>query len=112
MTESHGWESLYQAEITRAENARSRGNEGMARVCARRAVGIILGEYFRRRNISARTTSAYDRMRQVERIPNFPVDILPLVKHFLVRISTNYTLPIDADLVMEAKEIRSRLINE
>ncbi len=112
MTELNDWESLYQAEITRAEDARSKGNEGMARVCARRAVGIILGEYFRQRNISARSTSAYDRMRLVVKIPDFPVDILPLVKHFLVRVSTDYTLPIDVDLVMQAKQIRSRLINE
>jgi hypothetical protein len=110
MTEINDWESSFQTEITRAEDARSRGNEGMARVCARRAVGIVLGEYLRRRNIPAGITSAYDRLRQVEKIPDFPVDIFPLVRHFLVRISTNYTLPIDADLVMEARQIRARLI--
>ena len=31
-------------EIERAIAARMAGNEGMARVCARRAVGIILGD--------------------------------------------------------------------
>ena len=35
----------YDQEINRAEKARQDGNEGMARVCARRAAGIVVGEY-------------------------------------------------------------------
>jgi len=112
MTGTESWEILFQAEINQAEDARTKGNEGMARVCARRAVGIVLGEYFRRENIAPAKTSAYDRMRQVEKLPDFPGDVLSLVRHFLVRINPDYSLPIEADLIDEAKQIRETLLEK
>jgi len=106
MTLENEWESLFQAEIRQAENARTEGNEGMARVCARRAVGIVLGEYFRRNHIPLENPSAYDRLRFLEKVPNVPDDVLALVQHFLVRVTPDYALPVDADLIAEAQQIR------
>jgi hypothetical protein len=34
------WQERYQNELERGEQARRDGNEGMARVCARRAAGL------------------------------------------------------------------------
>jgi len=44
--ESVNPQAQIDAEFKHAEQARSRGNEGQARVCARRAVGIAAREYF------------------------------------------------------------------
>jgi hypothetical protein len=43
-----------------AVEVRARGNEGQARVCARRAAGAVLREYFQRRGLPVRSPSAYD----------------------------------------------------
>jgi len=91
MDERSDWETLYNAEISKAESARLRGNDGQARVCARRAVGIVLGEYFHRNNISNITKSAYDRLRYAENFPNFSNEVHSMIGHFMVRINPTLT---------------------
>ena len=39
------WKEKLQKEFERAQIARASGNEGQARVCARRAAGIAIREY-------------------------------------------------------------------
>jgi hypothetical protein len=110
MTEGQAWEILYKTEINHAENARSQGKEGMARVCARRAVGIIIGEYFRRNQIPINNPSAYNRLRLIEKMPDISDDLLTLIQHFLVRVSLDYRLPLEVDLIAEAQQIRKVLL--
>ncbi len=110
MTEGQAWEILYKNEISHAENARSQGKEGMARVCARRAVGIIIGEYFRRNQIPINNPSAYNHLRLIEKMPDISDDLLTLIQHFLVRVSLDYRLPLEVDLIAEAQQIRKVLL--
>jgi hypothetical protein len=112
MTEENIWETHFQAEINQAEYARSEGNEGMARVCARRAVGIVLGEYFRRNQIPLNSPSVYDRLRMIEKIPGISADLLIKIEYFLVRVNPDYTLPVEADLIVEAQQIRRILLGK
>jgi hypothetical protein len=112
MTEGNVWEIRFQAEIDHAEKARADGNEGRARVCARRAVGIVLGEYFRRNQITFESPSAYDRLRFVQKMPDIPSDLLVMFRHFLLRVSPDYTLPIESNLIDEAWQIRRILLEE
>ena len=51
MSEKPAWEAFYKAEMQNAEAARRSGNEGKARVCARRAAGAVIGEYLIQRLI-------------------------------------------------------------
>ena len=60
---SEEWQKSFQEEIERALQARAKGNEGRARVCARRALKHIIAEYLRRKNIHANTQSAYGLIR-------------------------------------------------
>jgi hypothetical protein len=112
MNDRQEWEILFQAEINRAENARSAGNEGMARVCARRAVGIVLEEYYHRKQILLESPSAYDRMRFIEKLPDISDEILTMIQHFLVRVSPDYSLPVEADLIAEAQQLEIILLNK
>jgi hypothetical protein len=106
------WEIHFQAEINHAQNARLKGNEGMARVCARRAVGIVLGEYFRRNQIPLDSPSAYDRLRYIEKMIDMPDELLIKIQYFLVRVSQDHTLPVDADLIAEAQQIKNFLLGK
>ena len=60
------WQTQIEAEFERAEQARARGNEGQARVCARRAAGIAVREYLTRSGIRPPSTSAYDLLNLVK----------------------------------------------
>ncbi|MBM2849365.1 MAG: hypothetical protein HW418_2307 [Anaerolineales bacterium] len=42
-------QATVERELAQAHKARAAGNEGQARVCARRAAGIALREWYKRR---------------------------------------------------------------
>jgi len=101
----------YQLELEMAQAARASGNEGKARVCARRAAGIIVGEYFKQRGIGLSDPSAYARLKYLISLPDIPAEIRQVVEHFLVRVDTDQNLPISADLIAEAGWLESKLLN-
>lgn len=95
--------------MTRAEQARTLGNEGMARVCARRAAGIVIQNYFTRIGYSIPGNSAYDYIRQLAMLPSIDHQTRQVAEHFLVRITQEYTLPIEADLLADARWLAEKL---
>ena len=99
-----------QEELVQAESARAGGNEGMARVCARRAAGIAAGEYIRRRGLNYSVTSAYDRLNFLAGSDSVPDDIRQVTGRFLVRVMPDHTLPIETDLVAEARWLVDKLL--
>jgi hypothetical protein len=104
------WQTRFESEIRLAQQARQAGNEGRARVCARRAAGAALGEYFRRRGLDVRTPSAYDRLRIFENLGDIPQDVRQAAGHFLARITPEHALPVEADLIAEAVWMKERLL--
>jgi hypothetical protein len=106
------WKEKFQQEIEGAERARQAGNEGMARVCARRAVGAVVEEYFSRHGIAGSGHSAYDRIRQLIADPGTGDEIREIAGHFLVRITPDQQLPIQADLIKEARWLADYLIRD
>ena len=110
MFENGSWEIAYQGEIELAEQARSSGNEGMARVCARRAAGIIIGEYFARSGIQERNRNAYERIAQLRGTPGIPKDVQEIVDHLLQRVNSDHNLPFEADLILETRQLAEKLL--
>lgn len=98
-------------EIRQAEAARAGGNEGMARVCARRAAGIAVGEYLRRHGMEFSNPGAYARLNFLLQLPQTPPAIQEVVNHFLVRINPDHSLPIHADLIAEARWLANELLS-
>jgi quercetin dioxygenase-like cupin family protein len=108
MTET--WREKFEAELRQAEAARQAGNEGMARVCARRAAGHVLGEYYTRRELPFYGPSAYDHLRSLKDLPDVPEGVREVARHFLVRITPEHTLPVEADLIAEARWLADALL--
>jgi len=104
------WQTRFEAELAAAEEARRRKNEGRARVCARRALGVLLDAWFEAQEIPYRNPSAYDKVRFFVTLEHLPEDVRATARHFLVRVTPEYTLPIEADLVEEARWLRERLL--
>ncbi|MGA7193325.1 MAG: hypothetical protein WBW94_06805 [Anaerolineales bacterium] len=97
------------AEFERAQQARSRGNEGQARVCARRAAGIAAREYFVRRGETIRTPSAFDLLNLLIEDSSLSDDLRQLAAHLTLRVNEEFKLPADIDLIAEAKKLYERL---
>jgi len=104
------WKTDLQREFEMAQAARARGNEGQARVCARRAAGISLREYFHRRGSVARTRSAYDLLQEFTELDDTPPDLREIARHLTLRVTDEFKLPMEVDLVEEAQTLCERLL--
>jgi len=92
-----------QIEFDRAVQARARGNEGQARVCARRAAGIAIREYLTRQGIRPPSSSAYDLLNLIKDDPHLSSTLKQIAEHLTLRVTEEFKLPVDADLVAEAR---------
>jgi len=97
------WKARFDAETARAAAARAAGAEGQARVCSRRAAGIAIGEYFGRRGLPVVSSSAIDRLIALRALPDLLPQAAGLVDHLLVKVNEDFNLPIEADLIADAR---------
>ena len=104
------WQTEIEAEFEKAEQARGRGNEGQARVCARRAAGIAIREYLTRRGIRPPSVSAYDLLNLLKDDPHLAPDLKRIVDHLTLRVTEEFKLPVEADLVAEARRFCQELL--
>jgi HEPN domain-containing protein len=106
------WKEKLQKEFELAESARARGNEGQARVCARRAAGIAIREYYARRGKNIRTPSAYDLLQMLANEPQIFPEIRQVAGYLTLRVNEEFKLPVDVDLLAEARKLCDRLLKE
>ena len=104
------WKVEMQNEFDRAAQARERGNEGQARVCARRAAGIAIREYLARQAIRPPSSSAYDLLNVIKDDPHLSPDLKHIAEHLTLRVTEEFKLPVDADLVAEARTFCEELL--
>jgi hypothetical protein len=105
------WEISYQQELEGARAARLVGNEGKARVCARRAAGLLIAEYIRRKGLPPPGPSAYDLIRYLNGLPELPPGVTHVTGHLLLRINPDHSLPVEADLIAEVEWLKSALMS-
>jgi hypothetical protein len=99
-------------EFEKAQQARISKNEGQARVCARRAAGIAARDYLTRNGTQVPNMSAYDLLVLLKEDTNLSPDMHLLVDHLTVRVTEDFVLPFDADLIAEARVLCDYLLNE
>jgi hypothetical protein len=104
------WRSQIQAEFDKAEQARSRGNEGRARVCARRAAGLAARQYFARQGRRVHTTSVYDVLNLLIEDRTLDDDLRQASRYLTMRVNEEFNLPVDVDLVVLARKLCERLL--
>ena len=97
------WRTDMEAEFEKAEQARARGSEGQARVCARRAAGIAIREYLTRRGIRPPSASAYDLLNLLKEDSSLSPRLKLIADHLTLRVTEEFKLPIDVDLIAEAR---------
>jgi hypothetical protein len=106
------WRERFELELANAESARRRGNEGQARVCARRAAGIVAAEYYARRGLAPRTGSALDVLQQLRTDAAASANILASLDNLMLQVDDQFRLPAGVDLIAEARLLRSELFPE
>lgn len=104
------WRNQLIAEFALAEKARAEGNEGRARVCARRAAGIAIREYFNRKGRQVSGSSAYDLLNSLVESPDISPELKQIASHLTLRVSEDFTLPAGIDLVEESLQLCNALL--
>jgi mycoredoxin len=99
----------WQIELINARRARQEGNEGKARVCARRAAGAVAYDFLTRRGVPVWTASAYEALQALARLPGLDPDLQSAAAHLTLRLTEAFTLPVDVDLIAEAEFLINRL---
>jgi len=97
-------------EFQLADQARAKGNEGQARVCARRAAGIAVREYLTRNGKSTGNASGYDLLNILKDDPLLSPDLKLIADHLTLRVTEEFKLPVKADLVAEARKLCDELL--
>jgi hypothetical protein len=106
------WKVEYQKELEHATVARLNGNEGMARVCARRAAGIVIGEYLNRHGHSSLTHRSYDLLTLFISLPDLNPNDKRFANHFLIKVNQDHKFPIDTDLISDVMWLEKSLLGE
>ena len=99
-------------EFEKAQQARINKNEGQARVCARRAAGIAIREYLTRNGTRIPSMSAYDLLNLLKEDALLPPDLKLITDHLTVRVTEDFELPVQADLIAEARVLCDWLLNQ
>lgn len=103
------WEISYLHEIEQATHARNAGNEGRARVCARRAASFLIAEYLNRQGMQITSSSAHDRLRYFSTLPGLSPAAYEITGHLLMRVDKTFSLPDKIDLIADTQRLAQEL---
>lgn len=113
------WKAAVDRELATARAAEGRGNQGMARVCARRAAGWAAAAWLDARGQALETPSVLEQLRQLAAVGDLPARGDEIIRHLLTYktkhdmsdINEESHFPLDVDLVAEAEELIGMLEN-
>jgi hypothetical protein len=99
-------------EFEDAEQARIEGNEGRARVCARRAAGWAVS-FTRSLNEEREIeTNAYEMLQWLAQQADTPDDVRASAARLTARVSLDHTLPFPEDPLEDARMIVEALLGK
>ncbi len=106
------WRSSYETELKKAQASREQGNEGMARVCARRAAGIVLRAYYAAQGKSLPGSSVMNHLKMLADSQDEPGEVRAVCRHFTLRITPDHVLPEDVDLIADVIWLKETLFKD
>ena len=103
------WVDLFNREIEQGFRARQNGSEGRARVCARRAAGIVAAAYLDRLKIQRSHHNAITNFNLLYNYDGISAEIKEIIRRLLMRVDANYNLPEEIDLLSDAVLLKEKL---
>ena len=97
-------------DLATAENARALGNEGRARVCARRAAGIAIQVYYRSRGEQLNKNNVIDGLLKIKNDPLVDPNWKDFADLLLMRVTKNHSLPVQKDLIEETRRFFAEIV--
>ena len=98
-------------ELDLAVAMRSAGNEGKARVHARRAAGWAIRVWCERHDCSKKGQSAFAYLQGVSVDPSIPKYVREAAANLVLRITVNHELPVETDILDDARLVATYFVN-
>jgi hypothetical protein len=99
------WQEQIKQELAKAAEGLQNGNEGLARVCARRAVSIGAQQWSAQRHKSAWQGDAMHQLRHIHNEPTFPLPVKNAAQRLLTTVTEQAHLPMTTDPITDARII-------
>lgn len=96
-------------ELAAAQAAQQDGNDGKARVCARRAVALATDVWLARLPMPLWRGDAMAQLRQIQQHASFPLPIRQAAERLSTTVTRQHTAPFTTDPIADAKLIISHL---
>ncbi len=117
MHEMSEWRRRVDEALQMADTAKTRGNEGMARVCARRATGWTVQAYLEGMGIDLQTSSVIKHIQYLLNHEKTEPQTKTILEHMLVskqkdNLQSDSYFPLDVDLIAEARQLITILFPE
>ncbi len=97
--------SRSEQELAAAEIARKDGNEGKARVCARRAVAFAIEAWLAGRPEPSWRGDAMEHLRQIQRHASFPLSVRQAAERLSTAVPQRQAAPFTTDPHADARVI-------
>ncbi|UCF59685.1 MAG: hypothetical protein JSV37_07900 [Anaerolineaceae bacterium] len=99
-------------ELDQAYLFRARGNEGRARVCARRAAGWAVAAFRHRRSGGETHLNAYQQLRWFRKFEDTPIKLRKAADRLITHVTPSYDLPHREDPLEDAEMIVHALLGD
>ena len=98
-----------ERELAAAQAALQVGNEGKARVCARRAAGLAAEGWLERHQDRQWSGDAMEYLRRVQQDSSFPAAVREAAERLSTPVPKQHEVPFTADPIADAKLIIAHL---
>jgi hypothetical protein len=98
-----------EQELARAAQGLQEGNEGLARVCARRAVAVGMQNLTERSGTPSWHGDAMHQLRRIQEEEVFPVEIREAAQRLLTTVTQRNHAPMSTDPIADARLILTHL---
>jgi hypothetical protein len=92
-------------ELLLAKQSRNEGNEGRARVCARRAAGAAAQAYLLKAGFADQSENVLASLLAMKTELELPERVIWAIDCLLKRVDLDHNLPDDVDLIIEAETV-------
>lgn len=92
-------------ELAKAAGGLREGNDGLARVCARRAVALGAQAWVQRGPRKSWQTDSMSQLRQIQQEASFPLHVRQAAERLLTKVTQREQAPFSTDPIADAKRI-------
>lgn len=96
---------LIEKEFATAEQARKIGNDGMVRVCARRAAGAAISVWLQSSPRQGWGMDAMSQLRALQLDDSIPLSVRDAAHHLTAKVTEQFTPAFPADPILDSRII-------